>query len=47
MIKNGCDHSVGGTLKLAVSQEWIGGINIFFHADTNSEKPKDTLVIFV
>ena len=30
MIKNGCDQSGHGTLKLTVSQEWLDGMNWFF-----------------
>ena len=38
LIKNGYGKSGSRTLKLSLFQEWIGGINIFLHADTNSEK---------
>ena len=30
MVKNGCDQSCDGALKLAASEEWIDGINGFF-----------------
>ena len=30
MIKNGCDKSGDGTLKLTVPEEWTDGINWFF-----------------
>ena len=30
MVKNGCEQSGQGTLKLTVSQEWIDGMNWFF-----------------
>ena len=28
--KNGCDQSDDGTQKLAVSEQWTGGVNLFF-----------------
>ena len=30
MVKNECDYSCGGTLKLTVSEEWTDRINWFF-----------------
>ena len=30
MVKNGCDQSGHGALKMIVSQEWTVGINWFF-----------------
>ena len=30
MVKNGCGQSGDGTLKLAVSEEWIDGRNWFY-----------------
>ena len=45
--KNGYGHSGHWTLKLAVSQEGINGINCFFlRANTNSEKLKVIVLIF-
>ena len=44
--KNGCSYSGYRTLKLAVSQEGINGINWFFlHDDTNSRRQKVNLII--
>ena len=41
MVKNGCDQSGHGTLKLAVSS-----ILVFLHAGTNSGKLKVDSVMF-
>ena len=38
IVINGHGHAGPETVKLDVSQEWIGGINWFLHADTNSGK---------
>ena len=38
--RNRCGHSGQGTLKLAVSQEWIDGMKPFLYADTNTGKLK-------
>ena len=41
MVKIGGGQSCDGTLKLAVSEEWTGGINWFFlHVDTVAQKLK-------
>ena len=40
MVENECGQSGHGTLKLAVSQEWTGGINWYLHSSTNSCKIK-------
>ena len=40
MVKNGCDQSGDGTLKLTVSKEWTDGITHFVCIDTDSEKLK-------
>ena len=37
MLKHGYGHSSHMTLKLAVSQVWVDGVN-FLHDDTNSEQ---------
>ena len=46
VVKNGCGHSSLRTLKLAVSQEAINGINTILVCYTNSEKLKVSLIIF-
>ena len=43
MVRNGCDQSGHGTLKLALSQEWID----FLHAGANSRKLKVISMIFI
>ena len=44
--QNWVGHSGFSTLKLAVSQEAINGINWFWCVDTKSGKPKVSLIIF-
>ena len=44
-VKNGCGHSGHTTLKLAVSEEQIDGINSYFFV-TNSGKLKFILITF-
>ena len=47
MVKNECGHSGLRTLKLAVSQKGINGMNWYFWCVyENSGKPKVTLIIF-
>ena len=46
MVKTGCGHSGLATLKLAVSEEAIFGINWFLYIDTRSGKLKVSLIIF-
>ena len=43
MLRNGCDQSGHGTLKLALSQERI----YFLHAGANSRKLKVISMIFI
>ena len=40
IVKNKCDQSGDGTLKLTVSEEWTDGINLFLHVNTGSQKLK-------
>ena len=40
MVRNGCGQSGHGTLKLAVSEELIDGMNCFLYSKGNSEKLK-------
>ena len=40
MVKNGCDQSSYGTLKLNVSEEWRDRISWLFECDTWSQKLK-------
>ena len=45
-VKNGCGHTGLRTLKLAVSQKGINGINWFKSVDKHSGNPKVALIIF-
>ena len=45
VVRNGCGHYGLRTVKLAVSQEGINGIN-WFLVHKNSGKPKVSLIIF-
>ena len=45
VVRNGHGLLVLGTLKSAVSQEWIDEIADFLHADSNLGKLKVTLII--
>ena len=40
MVENGFVQSGLWTLKFTVSQEWIDGINWFYHVDIDSQKLK-------
>ena len=46
MLKNGCGQSVQGTLKLAVSQEWIDGMKWFFACLCKFRKAKCLFIDF-
>ena len=40
IVKNKCDQSGDGTLKLTVSEEWTDGITNSLHVDSDSQKLK-------
>ena len=46
MVKNGCDQSCDGTLKLLVSEEWTDGVNWFFACWYRFRKIKSWSKIF-